>query len=146
MQLCIYTWTSSNCKITGWLSHENVLTLPGGLEPPTFRLTAERANQLRHGSCIHVIIDFSLTLFAVKLQNFSWWQKPFPPTVGFEPTTFGLEVQRASPLRHAGPPTLWINEFLFRWVCHLIHSNWMKKCKITDDENITLCNKIPLID
>ena len=24
------------------------------------------------------------------------------PTVGFEPTTFGLEVQRASPLRHAG--------------------------------------------
>ena len=25
-------------------------TLPGGIEPPTFRLTAERANQLRHGS------------------------------------------------------------------------------------------------
>ena len=25
-------------------------TLPGGLEPPTFRLAAERANQLRHGS------------------------------------------------------------------------------------------------
>ena len=24
--------------------------LPGGLEPPTFRLTVERANQLRHGS------------------------------------------------------------------------------------------------
>ena len=23
----------------------------GGLEPPTFRLTAERANQLRHKSC-----------------------------------------------------------------------------------------------
>ena len=22
---------------------------PGGLEPPTFRLTAERASQLRHG-------------------------------------------------------------------------------------------------
>ena len=22
---------------------------PGGLEPPTFRLTAERANRLRHG-------------------------------------------------------------------------------------------------
>ena len=22
---------------------------PGGLEPPAFRLTAERANQLRHG-------------------------------------------------------------------------------------------------
>ena len=26
------------------------------------------------------------------------------PTVGVEPTTFGLEVQRASPLRHAGMP------------------------------------------
>ena len=25
-------------------------TLPGGLEPPTYRLTADRANQLRHGS------------------------------------------------------------------------------------------------
>ena len=24
-------------------------TSPGGLEPPTFRLTAERANRLRHG-------------------------------------------------------------------------------------------------
>ena len=24
------------------------------------------------------------------------------PTVGVEPTTFGLQVQRASPLRHAG--------------------------------------------
>jgi hypothetical protein len=24
-------------------------TPPGGLEPPTFRLTAERASQLRHG-------------------------------------------------------------------------------------------------
>ena len=25
------------------------VTSPGGLEPPTFRLTVERANQLRHG-------------------------------------------------------------------------------------------------
>ena len=25
-------------------------SLRGGLEPPTFRLTAERANQLRHGT------------------------------------------------------------------------------------------------
>ena len=25
-------------------------SLPGGLEPPTFRLTAERASRLRHGS------------------------------------------------------------------------------------------------
>ena len=32
------------------LKKQKVYTLPGGLEPPTFRLTAERANQLRHGS------------------------------------------------------------------------------------------------
>ena len=25
------------------------ISSPGGLEPPTFRLTAERANRLRHG-------------------------------------------------------------------------------------------------
>ena len=29
------------------------ITSPGGLEPPTFRLTAERANRLRHGD-VHV--------------------------------------------------------------------------------------------
>ena len=27
------------------------LSPPGGLEPPTFRLTAERASRLRHGGC-----------------------------------------------------------------------------------------------
>ena len=27
---------------------QNKMSPPGGLEPPTFRLTAERANQLRH--------------------------------------------------------------------------------------------------
>ena len=26
---------------------------PGGLEPPTFRLTAERASQLRHGGILY---------------------------------------------------------------------------------------------
>ena len=30
--------------------------LPDGIEPSTFRLTAERANQLRHGSCKTVLI------------------------------------------------------------------------------------------
>ena len=29
---------------------EKMLSPSGGLEPPTFRLTVERANQLRHGS------------------------------------------------------------------------------------------------
>ena len=34
---------------TIWIIGEKQ-SLPGGLEPPTFRLTAERAGQLRHGS------------------------------------------------------------------------------------------------
>ena len=32
-----------------YLKNEQKTTSPGGLEPPTFRLTAERANRLRHG-------------------------------------------------------------------------------------------------
>ena len=40
-------------------------SLPGGLEPPTFRLTVERANQLRHGSCcIARVAYFGLVEFA----------------------------------------------------------------------------------
>uniref|UniRef100_A0ABD2W7Z9 Uncharacterized protein n=1 Tax=Trichogramma kaykai TaxID=54128 RepID=A0ABD2W7Z9_9HYME len=30
-------------------------TPPGGLEPPTFRLTAERASQLRHGGSCELV-------------------------------------------------------------------------------------------
>ena len=41
------------------------IPLPGGLEPPTFRLTVERANQLRHGSCcIARVAYFGLVEFA----------------------------------------------------------------------------------
>ena len=32
-----------------FLKKKKIMPPPGGLEPPTFRLTAERANQLRHG-------------------------------------------------------------------------------------------------
>ena len=40
------------------------ISLPGGLEPPTFRLTVERANQLRHGSrCIARVEYFGLVEF-----------------------------------------------------------------------------------
>ena len=35
---------------------------PGGLEPPTFRLTAERANQLRHGGLLPLQICSSVQL------------------------------------------------------------------------------------
>ena len=31
---------------------------PGGLEPPTFRLTAERANRLRHGDLCEITMKF----------------------------------------------------------------------------------------
>ena len=30
---------------------------PGGLEPPTFRLTAERASRLRHGGGVTVVVS-----------------------------------------------------------------------------------------
>ena len=37
---------------------QKVFSPPGGLEPPTFRLTAERASRLRHGgSCIIQHLD-----------------------------------------------------------------------------------------
>ena len=41
--------------------YKNEISSPGGLEPPTFRLTAERANRLRHGD-LHVpnMISFCL--------------------------------------------------------------------------------------
>ena len=53
-------WNSSACppeRLDGLVFRTRLLlkirlTLPGGLEPPTFRLTAERANQLRHGGCV----------------------------------------------------------------------------------------------
>jgi hypothetical protein len=33
---------------------------PGGLEPPTFRLTAERASQLRHGGIMIIHLQLRL--------------------------------------------------------------------------------------
>ena len=32
------------------ISHHKIKMFPCGLEPPTFRLTAERANRSRHGN------------------------------------------------------------------------------------------------
>ena len=88
------------------------ISLPGGFEPPTFRLTVERANQLRHGSHapwlqlvlvkndgINLVLNFTRNLQGFR-STMEFALKT--PTVGVEPTTFGLEVQRASPLRHAG--------------------------------------------
>ena len=36
---------------------------PGGLEPPTFRLTAERASQLRHGGLLTINPKIILLIF-----------------------------------------------------------------------------------
>ena len=48
----------------------NRVSLPGGLEPPTFRLTVERANQLRHGSCaLTKILSTSSFLKSRKSKN-----------------------------------------------------------------------------
>ena len=41
--------TKQNKNNNCYLKNEQKTTSPGGLEPPTFRLTAERANRLRHG-------------------------------------------------------------------------------------------------
>ena len=42
-------WLKNKIKTIKWSSRKLKTTPPGGLEPPTFRLTAERASQLRHG-------------------------------------------------------------------------------------------------
>ena len=48
------------------MGRQTMDTPPGGLEPPTFRLTAERASQLRHGGLLIywsnflICIDFDL--------------------------------------------------------------------------------------
>ena len=48
---------------------------PGGLEPPTFRLTAERASQLRHGGMclagINISIDFHFDQYVEVTQQCS---------------------------------------------------------------------------
>ena len=53
-------------------------TPPGGLEPPTFRLTAERASRLRHGGCDvkqawKTKIDFSVFICLEDFPNSIWF-------------------------------------------------------------------------
>ena len=44
---------------------QKVFSPPGGLEPPTFRLTAERASRLRHGGLycrnVNIVMSFDNT-------------------------------------------------------------------------------------
>ena len=69
------------------LTHITLKTpLPGGLEPPTFRLTVERANQLRHGSldslgfvfkCVDVFLILILLILYL-LKHPRWDSNPQP--------------------------------------------------------------------
>ena len=45
---------------------------PGGLEPPTFRLTAERASQLRHGG--KLMLQNGKHHDGLLLTNFQVWE------------------------------------------------------------------------
>ena len=49
----------------------SIISAPlGGLEPPTFRLTAERASQLRHrGYMLHVFYFMLLLSFQIQLKK-----------------------------------------------------------------------------
>ena len=50
---------------------------PGGLEPPTFRLTAERASRLRHGG----FLGYNETFYEVNIYGLLF-QVSFPASVG----------------------------------------------------------------
>ena len=87
---------------------------PGGLEPPTFRLTAERASRLRHGGFLFpgtqtdkVAFPGSCTLPTEHaLANSTQWPKS-TTRMGFEPTRaepIGLAVQR---LNHSATSSAW---------------------------------------
>ena len=87
---------------------------PGGLEPPTFRLTAERASRLRHGGFLFpgtqtdkVAFPGSCTLPTEHaLATCTQWPKS-TTRMGFEPTRaepIGLAVQR---LNHSATSSAW---------------------------------------
>ena len=102
------------------------LTSLGGLEPPTFRLTAERASRLRHKSwfsCELCGSNSDNNIFTVLIcrnnvsSNLSSTRFPHVKTPmkssllgGLDPPTFRLTAERASPLRHGG--LIWNSRFV----------------------------------
>ena len=56
------TFEKRSCKFPVILLRTKKAAPPGGLEPPTFRLTAERASQLRHGGLMLLSSTSVLTL------------------------------------------------------------------------------------
>ena len=124
--VCIYDWPcgptdkasdyeSGDCRFEScqgqhfWTLHKNSMwdkngAPPGGLEPPTFRLTAERASQLRHGGFITVTAASPLEL---KSQNLlSCFQRTCalmrPQQASLSSVRYGLVVR--IPGSHPGGP------------------------------------------
>ena len=74
----------------------------GGLEPPTFRLTAERANRLRHRDClersrclrIQIELPRNTLLQQVQDQSFSWLHSTFffQNFVAFKKISFSFDL------------------------------------------------------
>ena len=50
---------------------------PGGIEPPTFRLTAERADRLRHGDCAKSGVEIRRKATLLKCGKFKSWLEDF---------------------------------------------------------------------
>ena len=50
--ICMHMFIVQHTRVSTW---KKILASLGGLEPPTFRLTAERANRLRHRDDIHKV-------------------------------------------------------------------------------------------
>ena len=87
---------------------------PGGLEPPTFRLTAERASRLRHGgtlvSCLQKNkLRIPINVSGLPIQKYSWVAS----------IRYGLVV-RIPGSHPGGPGSIPGNGNLFRLCyCHL---------------------------
>ena len=111
------TWQSQNIFHDQTLSkttHDKNVAPPGGLEPPTFRLTAERASRLRHGGNLRS----SQLLSHVSKNQCPILTKIVSTRMGFEPTRaepIGLAVQR---LNHSATSS-YVNVFLI--FCHSKH-------------------------
>ena len=69
-------------KLNSHTSHDKNVAPPGGLEPPTFRLTAERASRLRHGGNLLS----SQILSRVSKNQCPTLTKIVSTRMGFEPT------------------------------------------------------------
>ena len=64
-RLCAWLWCQALCY---YISVKTLSSL-GGLEPPTFRLTAERANRLRHRDHVLQAVFISKQVQGVKRLN-----------------------------------------------------------------------------